>query len=86
MFKCKNCGNCCRKISQINLLKYLDDGTGKCKYFDSTNNLCSIYNSRPIICNVDKCYVVYFSQLYSLEEYYDLNYKVCKILSSKGVD
>lgn len=86
MFECKKCGICCRNISQINLLKYLDDGTGKCKYLDSTTNLCSVYDNRPIICNVDKCYEVFFSHIYSLEEYYELNYEVCKKLSSKGAN
>ena len=86
MFKCDKCGLCCRKVFLINSLKHLDDGTGKCKYLDDSTNLCTIYGSRPILCNVDKCYETYFSKMYSIEEYYELNYEACKNLKNKGVE
>lgn len=48
------------------------------------DNLCSIYEQRPILCRVDDAYNKYFKQRMSLEEYYNENYKICKLLKSKN--
>ena len=47
------------------------------------DNLCSIYEQRPILCRIDDAYNKYFKQRMSLEEYYNENYKICKLLKSK---
>lgn len=78
-FKCDQCGECCRHIGGIELYKELDDGSGVCKYLNG--NLCSIYNERPILCRVDESYNLFFSNI-SIEEYYNANYKVCKLLKT----
>lgn len=81
MFKCNKCGQCCRNLRLNSLYAYLDDGTGCCKYLKG--NECSIYYKRPVICNVDKCYELYFSNIMTLEEYYKKNMEACEILKNK---
>ncbi len=82
MFKCTCCGECCRNLDKSNFYKELDIGDGTCKYLDG--NKCSIYDERPLLCRIDKSYEVYFKEYYSREEYYELNYNVCKQLQNKG--
>lgn len=82
MFKCTCCGECCRKLDKSDVYKELDRGDGTCKYLDG--NKCSIYDERPLLCRIDECYEVYFKEHYSREEYYELNYRVCKQLQNKG--
>ena len=60
--------------------KDLDRGDGCCLYFDDKSKLCKIYNDRPIKCNIDKFYELYFSTIINKEDFYKLNIKSCKIL------
>lgn len=82
MFKCDCCGECCRNLDKSDLYSELDRGDGTCIYLDG--NKCSIYSDRPLLCRIDECYELYFKEQYSIEEYYELNYKVCKELQNKG--
>lgn len=75
MFVCDKCGICCRHLQNSYLYKDLDRGDGVCKYLSGT--LCSIYEKRPLLCRVDECYKLFFSQDMSQEEYYRLNYEAC---------
>lgn len=75
MFDCDKCGECCRNIRLSPIYAELDDGTGKCRYL--SGNICSIYENRPLLCRIDECYEVYFSEELSKEEYYRLNHEVC---------
>lgn len=59
----------------------LDRGDGICKFLDG--NVCSIYNTRPAKCRVDKCYELYFSDRLTKEEFYKLNYQICKVLKKE---
>lgn len=78
MFKCDCCGCCCRNINKSELYSELDRGDGICKYL--SGNVCSIYSERPILCRVDECYELFFHQYMGLDEYYQLNEKVCEKL------
>ncbi len=78
MFKCDKCGECCRHLDRSSIYKPLDRGDGICKYL--IGNECSIYKDRPLICRVDDSYDKFFSEQYSLEEYYRLNKEACKII------
>lgn len=80
MFKCDKCGICCRKVYRSNIYRYLDRGDGVCIYFDCKTNLCTIYKNRPNICNIEIAYKEYFADIYSLEEYYTINYYACMVL------
>lgn len=82
MFRCDCCGECCRNLDKSKIYKELDRGDGICKYLDG--NICSIYSERPLLCRVDECYELYFKEQYSKEEYYELNYNICKKLKNKG--
>ena len=75
MFKCSKCGKCCRNLHLNSLYKDLDRGDGVCKFLQG--NLCSIYDSRPLKCRIDLAYDMYFYTLYTREEYYELNKKIC---------
>ena len=83
MFICERCGICCRNLSKSELYSDLDSGNGICKYFDTITNLCSIYENRPIKCNVDKLYKLYFQDKMSIDDYYQLNYKACNQLKGE---
>lgn len=84
LFQCSKCGICCKVTIRHPLYRHLDDGGGRCKFFDEKTNLCKIYDHRPDICNIDKVYELYFSDSCTKEEFYELNYKACKILQNKG--
>lgn len=81
MFKCDQCGECCRNLDKSVLYKNLDRGDGTCRYLQG--NLCSIYESRPLMCRVDESYDTFFKYTMKLEEYYELNYEGCRILKCR---
>ena len=49
-------------------LAAFDRGDGVCRHLKE-DNLCEIYDSRPDICNVEKMYSAFASQM-SKDEYY----------------
>ena len=83
IFKCDKCGLCCKNLKNNNIYSYLDRGDGVCYYFDEITNLCKIYDNRPIICNVEKAYNVFFSNRMSYEEYIKLNTEACKKIKNR---
>ena len=82
MFYCDCFGQCCRNIGDVKILEPLDDGTGVCKFLDREKNLCKIYKSRPLFCNVDAMYRVFFADRMTIEEFYAANYEVCTKLKA----
>ncbi len=83
VFPCSKCGICCKNIDKVPELKPYDLGNGTCKYLDLNTNLCTIYDTRPDICRVDKMYEIHFKNIYSKEEFYELNLKSCEYLQGK---
>lgn len=81
MFKCDKCGLCCKNLQLSEIYSDLHNGDGICKYLKE--NECSIYENRPLLCRVDECYEKIFKKLYSIEEYYEFNYKICKYLKNE---
>lgn len=81
MFKCDGCGECCRHLDRSELYTELDRGDGVCKFL--SGNLCTIYKDRPILCNIDKSYELYFSNMYDKETYYQMNYEACEKLKKE---
>ena len=81
MFICDKCGMCCRNLNFSDLYSDLDRGDGVCKYLQG--NLCSIYEDRPLKCRIDDYYNIYFKSIMTLEEYYNKNYDVCKLLKQQ---
>ncbi len=81
MFNCDMCGACCRHLDRSSIYDELNRGDGICRHLDG--NKCMIYSDRPIICRVDESYYCYFSETYTLEEYYSLNYEACKALKEE---
>ena len=80
MFVCQRCGLCCKMVSKNDIYIHLDRGDGTCIYFDCATASCNIYEERPIICRIDDAYKQYFRDDFTLQEYYEKNYKVCKTL------
>ena len=80
MFKCDCCGVCCRNIRGVKFLEAFDDGSGVCIHLDSKSNLCRIYDTRPVYCNVDAMYELFFADSMSRENFYEANYKACSSL------
>lgn len=68
-FECEKCGLCCKKINCMHLTE---------------NNLCAIYDTRPLVCNVDEGYKVFFAKVMSRKEYDIMNQKVCKTLQQEN--
>lgn len=83
MFKCDKCGYCCKTVSTNEIYRELDRGDGICKFFDDKNNICSIYDNRPVLCSIDKSYELYFNNVMSKEEFYNLNYEACNKLKEQ---
>jgi len=83
MFPCSGCGLCCQNIAGISELKDFDLGNGVCKYFDFVSNSCKIYQDRPLVCRVDEMYEKRFSKLFSKEEFYIENAKICNALQER---
>ncbi len=81
MFKCDQCGVCCRHLDRSEIYKDLDRGDGTCIHLNG--NLCDIYEDRPLICRVDESYHVYFEYQMSEEEYYKKNYEACASLKRR---
>lgn len=81
MFKCDQCGLCCRNLQLSSIYHELDRGDGTCRYL--VGNQCSIYNERPLLCRVDESYNMLFKDVIPLEEFYELNYEMCKKLKKQ---
>lgn len=80
MFSCNRCGECCRNLDKSDIYDDLHFGDGICIHYDERNKLCRIYEERPDICNIDIAYEKYFSDKFSKEDYYNLNYEGCRAL------
>ncbi len=84
MFQCDCCGCCCMQLSLSELYSDLDRGDGVCKYFNLDTKLCSIYEKRPIKCNIDQTYHLFFESTMSKEQFYELNYVACAELKRRS--
>lgn len=83
VFPCQQCGLCCQRVHLAAETKSLDRGDGVCMHYEETNKVCTIYDERPDICRVDALYKKRYVQLYTWEEYVDLNLQVCKRLHNE---
>ncbi|MGL5366998.1 MAG: YkgJ family cysteine cluster protein [Cetobacterium somerae] len=77
---CDKCGICCKNLKLSDVYINLHNGDGICRYLDLETNLCTIYENRPILCNLIESYNKYFSEIYTEEEFYRLNFEVCEKL------
>ncbi|MGL4866246.1 YkgJ family cysteine cluster protein [Cetobacterium sp.] len=74
---CDKCGLCCKNLNLNPIYDSLHYGDGVCRYLDLNSNLCKIYKKRPIFCNIEKSYYLFFDKIYTTEEFYKLNYEMC---------
>ncbi|MGL5056145.1 MAG: hypothetical protein ACRC6A_02090 [Fusobacteriaceae bacterium] len=40
--------------------------------------ICTIYEKRPLLCNLKESYSKYFSEIYTEEDFFELNLDACK--------
>jgi len=83
MFVCDKCGLCCMSVGDSEIYAELNRGDGVCRFLDTKTRLCIIYNKRPVLCNVDKTYELFFKSKMTLSEYYKLNYESCKKMKTE---
>lgn len=76
-FPCIECGLCCRLSSTVPQLQPLQNEKGLCRYFNEGTNRCRIYPNRPVICNTEKMYDLYFKDTMSEAAYIRQNLQVC---------
>ncbi len=79
-FTCDMCGLCCQRVGLSDIYKHLDRGDGVCRYYEDETHKCSIYDRRPIICNVETFYEKYMKTKMSKDDFFELNYAVCRKL------
>lgn len=77
IFKCRQCGECCRHLDIISQMKEFDSGNGTCKFLD--NNKCAIYNKRPDICQGEYVYHKFYEGM-DVDEYYNMLYRLCDLI------
>ncbi len=77
-FNCDRCGLCCRSIGGIPQLRQYDRGDGVCCHLTDAN-LCDMYESRPEVCNVEKMYSRFASEM-SMDEYLSMMEASCRCL------
>lgn len=82
-FSCTQCGLCCQHVNFAVETQFLDRGDGVCKHYDLETKNCLIYEVRPDICRVDKSYDDIYKDLYTWDEYVELNLKVCRELQER---
>lgn len=80
MFKCEQCGSCCRNIGNAFWAKNMALSNGICKYLNQATNLCTIYKNRPIFCNVDAFYDKFLKNKIFKDEFYAANKTECRKL------
>lgn len=82
MFPCEcDKATCCKSISPPLGLPVIP-GTKTCRLLDPDTNRCTIYATRPLICRVDM-YFLEHSPTPTLEDWYAMNEKACRCLTSK---
>ncbi|MBW0279926.1 zinc/iron-chelating domain-containing protein [Shewanella xiamenensis] len=79
-FPCNQCGACCRNVGSAIETQFLDRGDGICQYYHTESKLCTIYESRPLICQINKQYLLNYKTQYSWLEFIELNREACLIL------
>ena len=83
-FPCDCCGLCCMSLSHSSLYSDLDNGHGVCRYFNKKTKKCSIYVNRPVKCNIDAMYNMYYSADMTRDEFYQINLQACNALKAKA--
>lgn len=84
IYKCENCGECCKNWNPARYDRNIVDKNGVCKYLDINTNLCTIYDTRPDFCRIDVWYEKSLKNKMSWEEYLRLNKLGCDILRGMG--
>ena len=83
-FTCDCCGLCCKSIGGIPQLRQFDRGDGICCHLTDAN-LCDIYESRPEVCDVERMYSRFSSEM-TKAEYYSMMEASCNYLKNHFCD
>lgn len=82
-FPCKGCGECCR---HVNGQDALDRGDGTCRYYDDASRQCTVYETRPLACNVDQGFSLFFESRISATAFYMSQALACTALHADNHD
>jgi Fe-S-cluster containining protein len=66
-------------LKSIPALAEFDRGDGICIHIK--NNLCEVYANRPLVCNTEKMYKLYFKVTMTEKQYILNNLTICKKLA-----
>jgi Fe-S-cluster containining protein len=92
-YKCDACGRCCKYMKMvmenkdkykgarriaIDRFPYKWKEDGSCEKL--VNNKCEVYSKRPLLCNIEKMYEVFFKGVMSKKEYFEKVKKSCNML------
>ncbi|WP_408869623.1 YkgJ family cysteine cluster protein [Commensalibacter oyaizuii] len=77
-FPCYKCGCCCQHVNLSEETLDLDRGDGVCQFYEESTRLCSVYKNRPEICQIDLQYKMKFSNVYTWNQFVELNLEACK--------
>jgi len=81
-FPCVQCGLCCHKVNTVSALEEFDRGDGVCRHLK--DNLCDIYQHRPVICNVQTMYDLYFHGVMDEKTFIQENLLACLTLAKEN--
>lgn len=81
-FPCNQCGACCRQVHRAAETRYLDRGDGACMYYEDLSKQCKIYEHRPLICQVEKQFLMNYEDKYSWPEFIEMNQIACRVLET----
>jgi hypothetical protein len=70
-------------LKKVPELSEYDRGNGVCRYL-AENNRCMIYSKRPVICNVEKMYDLYFKNILLQNDYIIGNLNACVRLADSA--
>lgn len=79
-FPCDECGKCCKNLHLSRELDELNRGDGVCKFLNESTSRCTIYENRPDICRINVQYQKHFMNMYTWEEFVQMNILVCNEL------
>ena len=83
IFPCTGCGECCRNMGNIKVLRPFNRGDCVCKHL-LENNRCEIYSQRPLICRIDEMYDKVFFKHMDKDTYYKKNADACNDMQERA--
>lgn len=80
-FECHQCGECCKSIRVLTIPDDFKNFPyrivmGRCEKL-TKDNKCSVYSHRPLVCNVQKLWENYYSDVINWQDFCGVNKQMC---------